>query len=240
MERAELLQGRPLTLSLQLKADPTESDVRDRNHAGRARRESLPFIAGACALGLLLARRSPLLAWTSSVLAVACAAFFRDPEVRVRTCPEDVVAAADGVVIAVDRVTEPWWIRGEADRIAVFLSIFDVHVNRWPVAGRLVAIKKVAGRYAPAFLHAEHNCRDMLAIEGARSAVTVAQISGVLARRSVQWSQVGERFAAGDRFGMIRFGSRTDVYLPAGSAEILVKRGERVRAGQTPIARYLA
>jgi phosphatidylserine decarboxylase len=199
----------------------------------------MPYILGAAGASVVLARRAPVLSLGSAAFALACTAFFRDPEVSVRAGDEDVLSAADGVVMAVDRIHEPWWIEGEADRIAVFLSVLDVHVNRWPVAGRLAKVKRVPGRFSPAFLHGEHNCKDLLAVEGDRGPLLIAQISGVLARRSVQWTAVGDRFAAGDRLGMIRFGSRTDVYLPAGTARILVKEGERVRGAQTVIARYL-
>lgn len=209
-----------------------------RAPGARAWKEGLPIVAGAAGLTFLLRRRAPLLAAGSAAFALACTAFFRDPEVTVRASDEEVMAAADGVVMAVDRVVEPWWIQGEADRIAVFLSLFDVHVNRWPVSGNVVAIKKVPGRYAPAFLHGEHNCKDMLAVDGSHGPVLVTQISGLLARRSVQWCTVGDQFNVGDRLGMIRFGSRTDVYLPAGSAELLVKENQRVHAGRTAIARY--
>lgn len=205
----------------------------------RAWQEGLPFILAAASASAALARKSPILSLGGAAFALACTAFFRDPERVVTAAPDQVLSAADGVVMAVDRIVEPWWIQGEADRIAVFLSVFDVHVNRWPVQGRFAGVKRVPGRYAPAFLHGENNCKDLLAIDGSRGRVTMAQISGILARRSVQWSEVGDTFEAGDRLGMIRFGSRTDIYVPAGSVEILVNVGDRVRAGETPIARYL-
>lgn len=205
----------------------------------RAWQEGLPFILAAAGASAALARKSPILSLGSAAFALACTAFFRDPERVVTAASNDVISAADGVVMAVDRIIEPWWIQGEADRIAVFLSVLDVHVNRWPVKGRFAGVKRVPGRYAPAFLHGENNCKDLLAIDGPHGRVTLAQISGILARRSVQWSEVGDTFEAGERLGMIRFGSRTDIYVPAGSVEILVKVGDRVRAGETPIARYL-
>jgi phosphatidylserine decarboxylase len=207
-------------------------------HERRAWHEGLPFIVGSFTASAVLARRSPPLALASAAFGMACVGFFRDPDFEVHAGPDDVLSAADGTVLATDRIKEPWFIRGEADRIVVFLSILDAHVNRSPVAGRLVGLRKIPGAFAPAFMYAENNCRDMLAIEGEHGPVVVAQISGVLARRSVQWRQVGESLEVGDRFGMIRFGSRTDVYLPAGSADILVSAGQRVRAGRTLIARY--
>lgn len=223
---------------IQTMAEPCSVPARDRADR-RAWQEGLPFVLGAFAAGALLAKPAPRLAAAAAAVGLACAAFFRDPERETPPDPRAVYASADGVVLSVDRVPEPWWIGGEADRIAVFLSIADVHVNRFPTAGRLAAIRRIPGRYAPAFLYAENNCRDMLALETPRGRVVVAQISGVLARRSVQWREVGATFEAGERFGMIRFGSRTDVYLPVGSAEVLVSPGERVVGGTSRIARFL-
>jgi len=189
--------------------------------------------------GLALARPAPRLAAALGLLGLACAVFFRDPDRDTPDEPETVFSAADGRVLSVERVDEPWWIGGPADRVAVFLSITDVHVNRFPVSGTFEAIRKVPGRYAPAMLYAENNCRDLIALQGPHGPVLVAQISGLIARRSVQWRAIGDSFRAGERFGMIRFGSRTDVYLPAGRAKILVAAGDRVVAGCSRIARYV-
>lgn len=205
----------------------------------RAWQEGLPLVAGLMGVGLACARRHPLWGAAAAVMGLGCAAFFRDPEVIVDADELDVLSAATGTVMGVEEVDEPWWIQGRADRVSVFLSVLDVHVNRCPTAGRLVKVKKLPGSFRPAFSHSDENCRDLLAIDGPRSRLVVAQIAGVLARRSVQWLQVGDRFRAGDRFGMIRFGSRTDVYLPAGQSRILVKAGQRLVAGRSRIARYL-
>ncbi|MBM3465831.1 MAG: hypothetical protein FJX76_27390 [Armatimonadetes bacterium] len=205
----------------------------------RAWHEGLPFVAGALLAAALAAPKSRLAAGVLAAAGLGCAAFFRDPERETPREPDSVFAASDGVVLSVQRVDEPWWIQGPADRIAVFLAVTDVHVNRFPTDGTLHAIKKIRGKYAPAFMYAENNTRDMLALETPRGPITVAQISGVLARRSVQWHGTGDTFLAGDRLGMIKFGSRTDVYLPAGRAEILVSKGDRVLGGMTRIARFL-
>lgn len=205
----------------------------------RAWQEGLPFIVGPLAAAAVLWKPKRKLAYASAALGLACAAFFRDPEVEVEAAPEDVLAPANGTVLWVDRVEEPWWIEGEADRVCIFLSITDIHVNRSPVEARLVDIRKVPGKFEPAMLKSENNCKDLLALEGPYGRVLVAQISGLIARRSVQWVEPGEFLAAGDRLGMIRFGSRTDVYLPAGAAEILVQAGDHVVAGRNRIARYI-
>lgn len=200
--------------------------------------EGLPFVLGSLTAGLATARSAPRASLALGLFGLACAAFFRDPDRDTPREPETVFSAADGRVLSVERVEEPWWIGGLADRVAVFLSIADVHVNRFPVDGQLVAVKKIPGRYAPAMLYAENNCRDLLALQGPRGPVLIAQISGLIARRSVQWCDPGDHFQAGDRLGMIRFGSRTDIYLPAGRASIQVAPGDRVVAGLTRIARY--
>jgi phosphatidylserine decarboxylase len=215
-----------------------------------APRAGAPIVAALAAAGLAarLARwRALRFAGGAALAAAAWAAwFFRDP---VRVCPAEpdtLYAAADGVVLLVDEVDEDWHIGGRALRIATFLSAFDVHVNRSPAAARLVAARREPGSFAPAFLRhgAEGNARQLLALVAAgrpepTGRLVVAQIVGIMARRIVSWRLPGDSLAAGEKLGMIRFGSRTDVLAPAGAAAALVRPGDRVRAGLTPIARYV-
>lgn len=205
-------------------------------------REGLPLVLGTLAVGVLLTPLSRRAFWTALAVASAIAAFFRDPE---RAAPPDdrcIYAAADGIVLAVDEIDEPWFLRGPAVRIATFLSILDVHVNRSPVAGTLVQTHYITGGFAPAMNHAlsEGNERQFLALAGQRGPLVVVQVAGLLARRIVRWVEPGASLAAGQRLGMIKFGSRTDILAPRGQVEVLVKRGDRVLAGITPVARYLA
>ncbi len=205
-----------------------------------ALREGRPLIAGAAALALPLALVDRRLAWPPLLLAGAIAAFFRDPR---RVTPHDpgcVYAAADGFVLTVDGVAEDWFIGGPALRIVTFLSLFDVHVNRSPVAGVLRGTRYSRGRFAPAMSRAgsEENERQALAIAGERGPLVVVQVAGLVARRIVRWVEPDAPLRAGQKLGMIKFGSRTDVLLPLGEARALVKGGDRVRAGITPIARY--
>ncbi|HEY4001672.1 MAG TPA: phosphatidylserine decarboxylase [Candidatus Xenobia bacterium] len=209
------------------------------NPERRAWQEGLPYIVAPLATAALLWQRHRTVAAAAAAAGLACAAFFRDPDVTTEADDDDVVSAACGRVMAVDRVEDAWWIGGPADRIAVFLSITDVHVNRFPIAGRIREVRRIAGQFVPAMLHSENNCRDLLGLEGMHGRVLLAQISGLIARRSVQWWPVDEPARVGQRFGMIRFGSRTDVYLPAGAAQILVRPGDRVVGGITRIARYM-
>ena len=175
--------------------------------------------------------------------------FFRDPE---RTPPADpalAVSPADGVVTEISETTNE---RGEAvKRVGIFLSVFNVHINRSPIAGVVEASEEKVGKYYDARnpLSSTMNARRTWVIRGvnqlsqnsqnsqsSQCSITVRQITGAIARRIVAWSKVGDTLERGERFGLIRFGSRTEVDFPA-SVEILVKKGDVVRGGETPVAR---
>ena len=200
--------------------------------------------AAGIALGVAaLARRARPKSklWLIPALAAApVAAFFRDPERDVPTDASAVVAAADGKVLSVERMRDERFGPGEFLRIAVFLSVFDVHVNRSPVAGRVADYFIEDGGYANAMTAAaEHNVAAYTVLDTDHGTVAVAQRTGLIARRIVQRAPVGTLLAKGERYGLIRFGSRTDVYLPADKAEALVTVNERVVGGSTTIARWL-
>ncbi len=198
--------------------------------------------AAGIALGLAaaarLARPKSKLWLVPALAALPVAAFFRDPN---REVPEDeaaVVAASDGRVLSVERLTNAA-LGGELLRVAVFLSVLDVHINRAPVAGKVVEQWVEDGGYAPAMRPAaEHNVAAYTVLETGRGRVTVVQRTGLLARRIVHRAPVGALLARGERFGLIRFGSRTDVYLPADAADATVAPGDRVTGGSTVIARW--
>ena len=202
-----------------------------------ARRYVLPPLAASAALLLAGRRRSGLLALSA---AGATLAFFRDPERPLQPDPDVVYAAADGFVTEVEEAHEPWIPGGEAMRISTFLSIHNVHVNRSPVRGSIVKMDELPGRFVPAFLGGakDENHQNRIAIDGPKGRAVVVQIAGMVARKISRWIEIGESVKTGQRIGLIHFGSRTDVLLPAGSVEPLVRPGDRVRAGQTPIARY--
>src|SRR5262249_30206206 len=196
--------------------------------------------AAICLGAAALLRRTRSRLWVVPALAAASvAAFFRDPE---RTVPADesvVVAASDGTVLGVERVHDPRLGDDEYLRIAVFLSVLDVHVNRAPVAGRVVDTFVVDGGFAAAMKpEAEHNVARYTVLETTRGTVGVAQRTGLLARRIVHRAPVGALLAKGERFGLIRFGSRTDVYLPSDRVVASVAPGDRVFGGETVIARW--
>ena len=172
------------------------------------------------------------------VLIVYVFWFFRDPE---RVSPEDqnaVVAAADGTVADIVEIEEPEVIHAPQKRVGIFLSVFDVHTNRAPVDGRIIYKKAHAGLC----LDARHpdcatkNRAMTWAFENSRGVFVVRQLTGMIARRIVAWSQLGDELKKGEHFGMIRFGSRTEVYLPL-NAEVVVKVGDRVTGGTSVIAR---
>jgi phosphatidylserine decarboxylase len=150
------------------------------------------------------------------------------------------VAAADGKVLSVERMTDERLGPGEFLRVAVFLSVLDVHVNRVPVAGRVVDYFVEDGGYANAMTAAaEHNVAAYTVLDTDHGTVVVAQRTGLIARRIVQRVPVGTLVARGERMGLIRFGSRTDVYLPADKAEAAVAVNDKVIGGASVIARWI-
>lgn len=165
--------------------------------------------------------------------------FFRDPY---RVVPADdriIVSAADGLVVSVDEMDEPDFQLGKRRRVAVFLSVFDVHINRSPVTGKVVKTTYKEGKFLDVRHPDSSTQNEALSwlLETTRGRVAVRQIAGLVARRIVAWSKEGETIDRGHRFGMIRFGSRTEVFLPL-DCTILVKPGDRVAGAATPIARW--
>lgn len=172
------------------------------------------------------------------VLLLFTVMFFRDPERQASADPAVVVAAADGKVVEIGEVEENEVLKGPALRIGIFLSIFDVHTNRAPVEGEVTYCRHQPGRFLDARdpESSEKNERMTWAFQKDGVTIVVRQITGAVARRIVAWSQPGDRLAKGERFGMIRFGSRTEIFLPPGS-HIEVKEGDKVRGGETIVAR---
>ena len=200
------------------------------------------FIAAAVVVALLLfwLGVAPL-GWLALVVAAWVTYFFRDPWRVTPSRAGLVVSAADGVVVAADRVPPPKELEmGEAPmtRIGVFLNVFDVHVNRVPMGGRVKKLAYSKGRFLNASLDKASEENERMAIRIASTEgpdVAVVQIAGLIARRIVCTLKEGQEVATGERLGLIRFGSRTDVYLPAEWAPLVVK-GQRVIGGETVIA----
>ncbi len=202
--------------------------------------QGLPFILASTALLLL----GGLLGWNWLALAGAGGAaffayFFRDPE---RIVPEEaasIVSPADGRVVIVDEVREDRVLRAPAKRVAIFMNVFDVHVNRSPVAGAVKSLRRSPGRYTAAFRREADEVNERqtwLLQDGSGRKVLVVQIAGLLARRIIPFAREGQHLAKGERLGMICFGSRVDLYLPP-EAEIVVQVGEHLKAGSSIVAR---
>lgn len=175
--------------------------------------------------------------WPAAVLfllAVFVFYFFRDPERALPASPTAVVSPADGRVLSVMEES----LDGQpGHRIAIFLSIMDVHVNRAPVAARIAGVEYRPGKFFAAMREraSAENERNVIRLESERGTVIVKQIAGWVARRVLVWKPVGSTLARGERLGMIRFGSRVEIWLPGG-AQVLVRPGQHVRSGATAIA----
>jgi len=201
--------------------------------------DGLPFLAGFLGVALvpaLVAGGLGAPAWGSGIAAAPglilllfSAWFFRDPERRPPEGAGIIVSPADGKVVAVnDGPTAPG--------LAIFLNVFDVHVNRSPIAGRVESVRYTEGRFLAAFDQraGEANERNDIVVAGTGGTVCVSQIAGLIARRIICKVKPGDRLEAGQRVGLIRFGSRTDLVLPPG-ARVSVRVGDRVKGGETPV-----
>ena len=165
--------------------------------------------------------------------------FFRDPERSIPADPAVVVAPADGKVVFVESVNEGRYLNDEARRVAIFMNLFNVHVNRAPLAGTVAAAEHQDGCFKAAWRQdaCERNEQLALVLEADGRRALVVQIAGLLARRIVSYVQPGQRLEKGERLGMICFGSRVDLYLPP-EAEISVQVGDQVLAGSSIVARW--
>jgi phosphatidylserine decarboxylase len=210
-------------------------------------REGYVFMAAAAAmaagtLAVALARRSWglwLVAFTFGILTLWVAYFFRDPERQGDRGDRLVVSPADGRVVTITEVDEPAFLHGRAKRVSVFMNIFNVHVNRYPVSGTIAYV-----HYNPGlFLNAAHDKASLeneqrsvgIVSAGSRSRILVRQIAGLIARRIVTYGREGDDVSQGARMGIIRFGSRVDVFMPLDAA-VRVTAGQAVEAGVTVLA----
>jgi len=204
-------------------------------------KDGYKFVAAFAVGTLLLSWVSEPLGWIGVLATLWCAYFFRDPE---RFPPEGkglVIAPADGRISAIEEVVSPKELDLDSEkrtRISIFLSVFDVHINRSPVAGKITKIVYVPGKFLNAELDkaSEENERQCLTLEtGNGTRVGCVQIAGLIARRIVTFVQQGATVEAGERFGLIRFGSRTDIYLPPGTRPV-VSVGQTAIGGETVLA----
>lgn len=208
-------------------------------------REGFSFIVisalvAAGAFGVALSRRSwPLwlLAFLLTIVALWVAYFFRDPQRHGERGERLVISPADGKVVMITEVDEPTFMRSRAIRISIFMNVFNVHVNRYPVTGIVRLVQRKPGRFlnAAAEESSLENEQSSIGIESGSNHILVRQIAGLIARRIVTDSKEGEHVRQGERMGLIRFGSRVDVFLPLGST-VRVKPGDVTFSGVTVIA----
>ena len=209
-------------------------------------REGWPFIGiGVAAALLVFAAALQLRSWplwllaiVVTVIALWCAYFFRDPERTGPRGPALIVAPADGKVLMITQVEEPRFIHGPATRISIFMNVFNVHVNRYPVDGRVDFVWYNKGKFLNAAAEKSSLENEQMSVgvttpSGVR--ILTRQIAGLIARRIVTYSKVGDGAHQGQRFGIIRFGSRVDVFIPT-DAVVNAKLGDITTAGTTVLA----
>lgn len=208
-------------------------------------REGIPFILIAIVIAAggytaaLMRRSWPLwlLAFLLTVIALWVAYFFRDPERTGERGDTLVIAPADGRIVHLTEVDEPSFVQGKALRISIFMNVFNVHVNRYPVSGTVEYVHYNPGKFLNAAVEKsslENEQMSVGLVSGAHR-ILVRQIAGLIARRIVTYSKVGDSVRQGERFGLIRFGSRVDVFVPVNS-RIRVKIGEATMSGTTVLA----
>jgi phosphatidylserine decarboxylase len=188
------------------------------------------FLAGWKAIGVVL-----------GIVTLAVTGFFRDPDRRIPSDENLIVAPADGRVVSVAKVEGDRMFGGAKTRVSIFLSPLDVHINRTPVTGKIEEVRYQKGKFLAAYKEeaSERNEQNALKVVDTQGRILgVVQIAGVLARRIVCRIKQGDALARGDRFGLIMFGSRTDTYLPAG-CKVEVIEGQRVKGGETILGRFV-
>ncbi len=204
--------------------------------------EARPFLIGiAVLLGACLWLGWWILSAFAALLLAGLLLFFRDPHRQPPPDPLALVSPADGKVICVDETEDPCFGQGKFRRVGIFLSVLDVHVNRSPCDARVEKTHYSAGEFLDA-RHLEVDLRNenqTWLLTSPRGPVLVRQIAGLIARRIVAWKKTGETIRRGERIGMIRFGSRTDLYVPTACA-IRVQVGQRVKGGETVLASWPA
>ena len=213
-----------------------------RNSLVPVRREGYPFIAAFAGAAVVLGLVWSPFFWIGLALTGWCAYFFRDPE---RVTPVDdrlVISPADGIVSAIGPAAPPRELGlgpVEMTRVSVFMNVFSCHVNRSPMRGRIARIEHRPGKFLNAELDkaSTENERNGLVIESPNGTIAVVQVAGLVARRILCWADAGTNIGVGDRFGLIRFGSRLDVYLPS-EAVPRVAIGQTAIAGETIIAEF--
>jgi phosphatidylserine decarboxylase len=226
-------------------------------YSGKARKAAIKIILISLVVGIVLWAVMLVGLWIGAILSTIAVPvllvlwglfsvftfyFFRDPTARVPMGPSLVLSPAHGTIDVIDKTAEPSFMGGECQRVSMFLSVFNVHVQNAPVSGKIACLKYTMGQFLNALkvesaLYNENVLLGFEANEPKGQKIAVRLIAGVIARRIVPFVQEGEEVARGQRIALIQFGSRADVYLPA-SAKIQVKLGDKVVGGETVLARF--
>lgn len=196
------------------------------------------LLAGAILAFGFTNRPLVLIGWLMIVAGLCVLAFFRDPPRRIKAGPDEAVSPADGKVVAIEDLESTPHFDGPCKRLSIFLSVFNVHVNRSPLAGTVTGVAYRPGLFKVAMRAdtSDINESNTIRMDTAWGPVTVRQISGIVARRIIWQCEEGDHLEAGEKFGMIRFGSRTELYLPPHTA-FCVRLKQTVKAGSTIVAR---
>jgi phosphatidylserine decarboxylase len=165
--------------------------------------------------------------------------FFRDPDRNIPGGKDMILSPADGTVVLIEEVEEPYYFKAKVKRVSIFLSVFNVHVNRMPVSGNVEFVKYIKGKFLVAFADkaSEENEQSIIGIQHEKGKILFKQIAGIIARRIVYHVSVGDAVKAGDRFGLIRYGSRVDMFFPD-NVEINVSLKDKVYGGETVIGEF--
>ncbi|NLU49393.1 MAG: phosphatidylserine decarboxylase family protein [Syntrophomonadaceae bacterium] len=201
-------------------------------------REGLPYILLLLLLAVAFYPWRPYLSTVPFSLALFCAFFFRNPYRCIPNTEGAIVSPADGVVLDIAETYEDNYLHDEAIKVSIFLSLFNVHINRIPFNGTVEYISRVSGRFVPAFHRSasQVNSRNLVGIRTDWGKLLVVQITGLIARRIVCRAKVGSSYRTGEVFGLIKFGSCTEIYLPR-NVVLSVKLGDKVKGGETVIGR---
>lgn len=205
-------------------------------------KEGYPLIFGALAVTLLIGYLfGPIFAVLPALITAFITFFFREPYRPVEEDDSILYSPADGTVMAVDQFYDDEFLHAEAKKVTIFLSIFNVHTNRSPMHGVVKYMRYTCGGFEPAYKGSAPVVNERMAIglENGRNRVLVVQIAGILARRIVSWTSLGKDLAQGQTYGMIKFGSSTELIMPE-DVEVLVRKGDKVKGGITIIGRQIA
>ena len=201
-------------------------------------KDAIPYLVACITLAIAVYPLMPLASTIPLTLLVLIAFFFRDPERKPPHLPSALISPADGRIIEINEVLEEKFLNDVSQRVSIFLSLLDVHVVRSPLYGKVGYLRYEKGRFLPAFhkLAPHENERNFIGIYNSHTKILMTEVAGLIARRIVCYLNEDDTLVQGQRVGLIKFGSRVDIFLPT-SVEITVRKGQKVRAGETIIGR---